>query len=71
MNYFARCAYDTSTAIAWVDTTGRTHTWSGQYGLGMASLKAGALEPLGTCDTTGADPGQVSPTCSRRRSAPG
>lgn len=46
MRYFARCAYDRSTGLAYLDSTGRTWLWTGQFGFAMASLKSPTLEPL-------------------------
>lgn len=47
MRYFARCAYDGSTAIAYLDSTGKTWAWSGQYGLAMTSAKTLVLDGSG------------------------
>ena len=67
MKYFARCAYDAATGIAWIDSTGKTWAWTGQYGFAMASLRSAALEPLGQCTIpSGTPPGEVSPTCSQQ-----
>ncbi|MCX7031071.1 MAG: hypothetical protein NTU62_13255 [Spirochaetes bacterium] len=46
MRYFARCAYDGETGIAWLDSTGKTWVWTGQYGLAMTSLKTQVVEPV-------------------------
>jgi hypothetical protein len=45
MKYFARCSYDSKTAIAYLDSHGFTWLWTGQYGLAMASLKTTIEEP--------------------------
>ena len=67
MKYFARCAYDATTGIAWVDRTGKTWLWTGQYGFAMASLNGGALEQLGQCTIpAGTPPGEVAATCSQQ-----
>jgi len=50
MRYFARCAYDGATGIAWLDSTGKTWVWTGQYGLAMTSLLSATLEPLDPLD---------------------
>ena len=39
MKYFTRCAYDGATAIAYLDSTGKTWAWTGQYGFAMTSAK--------------------------------
>jgi len=38
MKYFVRCAYDGKTGVAYLDATGKTWTWTGQYGFAMTSL---------------------------------
>jgi hypothetical protein len=45
MRYFARCAYDGETGIAWLDSRGKTWVWTGQYGLAMTSLRTIVTEP--------------------------
>ena len=51
MRYFARCAYDANTAIAYLDSTGKTWVWTGQYGLAMGSLSSGETATLATGET--------------------
>jgi hypothetical protein len=46
MKYFARCAYDGNTGIAYQDSTLKAWAWTGQYGFAMGSLKSAALETL-------------------------
>jgi hypothetical protein len=53
MRYFARCSYDANTGIAYLDSSGKTWAWTGQYGLAMTSLKSAALEPLSPLDPAG------------------
>ena len=47
MRYFARCAYDGVTAIAYQDSTGKTWAWTGQYGLAMTSTKTIVYDAAG------------------------
>ncbi len=51
MRYFVRCAYDASTGIAYLDSTGKTWLWTGQYGLAMGSLSSGETITLATGQT--------------------
>lgn len=46
MRYFARCAYDGNTGVAYQDRQGVARAWTGQYGLAMGSVKSAALETL-------------------------
>ena len=55
MRYFVRCAYDASTGIAYLDGTGKTWLWTGQYGFAMGSLKSKVREPLNPNIPTGAE----------------
>ena len=46
MRYFARCAYDGNTGIAYRDRKGVAWAWTGQYGLAMGSLLSPSLATL-------------------------
>jgi hypothetical protein len=46
MKYFVRCAYDASTGIAYLDSSGKTWLWTGHFGFAMGSLKSPTLETL-------------------------
>ena len=46
MRYFARCAYDGNTGVAYQDRKGRAWAWTGQYGFAMGSLMSPSLATL-------------------------
>ena len=46
MKYFTRCAYDSKTAIAYLDSTGKTWIWVGQFGLAMGSFNSIVTDPV-------------------------
>ena len=54
MKYFTRCSYDGNTAIAYLDSTGKTWAWTGQYGFAMTSAKQVTSDSAGVA--TGSRP---------------
>jgi hypothetical protein len=46
MKYFTRCAYDGQTAIAYLDSTGKTWIWVGRFGLAMGSFRSVVEDPV-------------------------
>jgi hypothetical protein len=51
MKYLVRCAYDASTGIAYLDSTGKTWLWTGRFGFAMGSLRSPTLDTLATGQT--------------------
>jgi hypothetical protein len=45
MHYFVRCAYDDKTGVVYLDSTGKTWGWTGQYGFAMASVQTTITDP--------------------------